>query len=76
MIGERRHETCRFGTLTEAWSTFESGALTATVVPLCSWELPDEAPPAARRAWGGRVEPHRDCAVCPAWSNNLDPVVG
>lgn len=67
MIGERRHETCRFGRLTEAWSSFESGHLSATVVPLCLWEMPEPAPPAAVRGWGGRVEPERDCAACPAW---------
>lgn len=61
MTGELRHETCRFGRLTEAWIGGD-----ATVVPLCTWSLPDPSPPAIQRAWGGRVEPHRDCAVCAA----------
>ena len=61
MTGEHRHETCRFGRLTEAWTA--SGP---TVVPLCTWNLPDPAPPALLRAWGGRVEPERDCVGCSA----------
>lgn len=68
MNGEARHLTCRHGKLTEAWSSFESGHLSATVVPLCLWELPEPAPPAASRGWGGRVEPERDCATCKAWA--------
>lgn len=63
--GERRHETCRHGSLTPAWTVSMSGRETPTLLPLCGWanEQPD-APPAMRRAWGGLVEFDRDCAVC------------
>jgi hypothetical protein len=62
MNGELRHETCRFGRLTEAWIGGD-----ASVVPLCTWAIPDPAPPALLRAWGGRVEPERDCKGCAAY---------
>lgn len=65
--GERRHETCRYGTLTPAWRIeAANGAETATVMPLCTWGLPDPCPPAVKRGWGGAVEFARDCAMCAA----------
>lgn len=63
MNGELRHETCRFGRLTEAWT----GA-GPSVVPLCTWAIPDPAPPALLRSWGGRVEPVTpEDGDCPDW---------
>jgi hypothetical protein len=61
--GERKHETCAYGRLSEAWFC-EAGVEAATVVPLCSFPLPEPSPPALVRAWGGRVEFDRDCATC------------
>jgi len=58
--GERKHESCMYGTLTPAWLNGDA----ATLLPLCSWPLPDPAPPAVSRAWGGLVEYDRDCATC------------
>ena len=65
--GESRHETCRFGTLTEAYFHSPVGGETQGVRPLCTWSIPEPAPPAAVRGWGGAVEPMRDCLKCPAW---------
>jgi hypothetical protein len=64
--GERKHETCRFGTLTKAWRMGMEGGSTPEVAPLCTWQVPDEAPPGLKRGWGGLVEFGRDCAVCVA----------
>lgn len=63
--GEERHETCRFGRLTEAWLV-EHGAETALSIPVCDWEPAKPHPPAIRRAWGGDVQYARDCAICDA----------
>lgn len=62
--GERKHETCRFGTLTEAWVGRDPERMVPTVMPLCLWRVPEPAPPALTRSWGGAVEFDRDCAVC------------
>lgn len=67
--GELRHEKCRHGTLTTA---FKVKVLSAeggepTVIPLCLWQPPENAPPAIRRSWGGAIEFDRDCAVCKAF---------
>lgn len=62
-FGEVRHERCRFARLTEAWVGGEPMS-----VPLCTWSLPEPAPPAIKRAWGGRVDPERDCALCLAYA--------
>lgn len=59
-LGERRHETCRWGDLTE---TYRDGGVPG-VAPLCRWKPPHEIPPGMNRAWGGLVEFHRDCAIC------------
>lgn len=65
--GERRHETCRYGALTEAWDVDGiTGREIATLTHLCHWE-PPACPPALARMWGGLVEPARDCAVCPVY---------
>lgn len=64
--GERKHETCRFGRLTEAWIVSLNGTERPTCAPLCCWTLPKDAPPGIARAWGGLVEFERDCAVCHA----------
>lgn len=63
-LGERRHETCRFGMLTQAFIVpVEGGRHTPTVIPLCTWR-PEPCPPALTRQWGGAVELDQDCAVC------------
>lgn len=63
--GERKHETCRFGRLTEAWrGDGDPERMVPTVLPLCTWKAPEPRPPAVDRAWGGLVEFDRDCAVC------------
>lgn len=66
--GERRHETCRYGTLTASWvGDGLSGKWEPGVSPMCCWRVPEPCPPAVKRAWGGNiVEFDRDCAVCPA----------
>lgn len=67
-IGERRHEQCRFGTLTEAYSIDAiTGREQPMVIPLCTFDPPGPVPPALNRAWGGSIEVERDCAVCPAY---------
>lgn len=74
MTGEERHETCRHGVLTPAFRidgfTADRRGLapveTPTIMPLCTWKVPVDAPPAVARAWGGAVEFERDCAVCKA----------
>ena len=65
--GERRHEQCRFGTLTPAWQ-YDLHRETPTVLPLCTFTPSQDVPPALTRAWGGAVEYDRDCAVCDAYS--------
>lgn len=64
--GERKHETCRFGRLTEAYSgpALDMKAMKPGVAPLCTWALPEPCPPGLRRQWGGLVDFERDCAVC------------
>jgi hypothetical protein len=69
LYGERKHETCRFGTLNQAFIVRPSlhdapPEQTPTLVPICNWKVADTAPPAIRRIWGGSVEYERDCAVC------------
>lgn len=61
--GERRHETCRYGALAQAWRG-EPGDWTPTVMPLCYWKPDGPVPPALARSWGGAIEYDRDCAVC------------
>lgn len=65
-LGERQHETCRFGSLTPAWMVGAGGLERPTCIPLCGWRPPENAPPGLARAWGGAVEYDRDCAVCQA----------
>ena len=67
MNGELRHEQCRYGRMTEAWHYASVGGETPTVIPLCGWKIPEPAPPAAVRGWGGAVDYQRDCAKCAAW---------
>ena len=67
MNGELRHEQCRYGRLTEAWHYAPVGGETPTVIPLCGWQIPEPAPPAAVRVWGGAVDYQRDCAKCAAF---------
>lgn len=62
-FGERRHELCRFGRLTEAF-VIEGDKETPTLAPLCTWDPPGPTPPALQRVWGGLIEVERDCAVC------------
>lgn len=69
--GERKHETCTYGTLSEAWFC-EAGSEAATLVPLCTFKVPDPSPPALTRAWGGLVDFDRDCAVCLAHRPEAD----
>jgi hypothetical protein len=69
MTGEEHHERCRYGSLTEAWRVSGDGLEKACVLPLCGWELPEDAPTPVRRVWGGNlVEPETDCLGCPAYS--------
>lgn len=70
-LGMRRHETCRFGTLSEAWIVEEDGTETPTLQPLCHWELPARSPPAVRRVWSGAVDYDKDCAACLAHDPSL-----
>lgn len=62
-FGERRHELCRFGRLTEAF-VIDGAKETPTSAPLCTFEPSGHVPPALKRAWGGLIEFDRDCAVC------------
>ena len=64
--GELRHETCRYGGMTEAFHISLDGEETPTVIPICTWRVPEPAPPAIVRHWGGGIEVERDCAVCKA----------
>lgn len=67
-LGERRHERCRFGVFaSEAVHIDERGRETPFAMPVCAWALPLDAPPAARRAWGGAIDFERDCAACAAF---------
>lgn len=75
--GERRHETCKFGRLTETWAMSGGWSSmpwsrervgTPGLAPLCMWTPADPHPPAVARAWGGLVSFERDCAVCRAHS--------
>ncbi|AFU86513.1 hypothetical protein D869_gp031 [Caulobacter phage CcrRogue] len=67
-VGERRHETCRFGRLTEQWEVDpRTGKETPGTAPLCTWEPEGDVPPAHKRVWGGIIELDRDCAVCFAY---------
>lgn len=75
MTGEEKHETCRYGRLSEGWtiSMLPNGRQKTVegLVSLCTWSLPHPAPPAAIRAWGGLVDMEKDCRVCGAWTNDL-----
>lgn len=62
LYGERKHESCTFGSLTPAWLNGDD----PTILPLCGWSIPEPAAPAAVRGWGGLVDYDRDCAVCMA----------
>lgn len=64
--GERRHESCRYSDLSEAWYVAYDGKETASIAHLCRWS-PGPCPPALARMWGGVVEPDRDCAACPVY---------
>lgn len=69
-LGERRHEVCRWGTLTPAYRIYADDPDAVEhpdVIPLCTWKLPDPHPPGVRRAWGGDVDFVRDCAACPCF---------
>ncbi|AFU87547.1 hypothetical protein CcrKarma_gp030 [Caulobacter virus Karma] len=64
-VGERKHETCRYGRLTEMWTTnLVTNKETAGVAPLCTFDPPGDLPPALKRVWGGIIDLDRDCAVC------------
>lgn len=62
-FGERRHELCRFGRLTEVFA-IEGDKETAGSGPLCTFDPPGPVPPALTRVWGGLIDVERDCAVC------------
>lgn len=70
LTGERRHERCRFGAFSSHAVSIDlkTGAETPFAMPLCSYELPTDIPPAIARKWGGAIEFDRDCAVCPAYA--------
>ncbi len=68
MRGELRHETCRWGTLTETHLYSAVGGWKPSVRPLCTFTAPIPLPPPLLRAWGGDVEPNRDCVSCPVWA--------
>jgi hypothetical protein len=66
--GERRHEQCRYGRLTEAFHIdHATGRETPTCLPLCTFKPAGPIPPALEREWGGLVDFDRDCAVCDAY---------
>ncbi len=67
--GGRRHETCRYSLDLQAWQLGVSGGEISTSIPGCSWKLPENAPPAVVRVWGGAIEPARDCAVCRSYED-------
>lgn len=73
-LGEDRHALCRWGLLTEAWTgTGESvddepPEWTPSVMPICTFPVPEPSPPAMKRQWGGSIDLARDCAVCPAYA--------
>ena len=59
--GARLHETCRWGSLTPAFIIpADGGEEKPTVIPLCSFPLPDPLPPGVRRAWGGAIKCHEE----------------
>ena len=62
-FGERRHELCRFGRLTEAF-TIQGNETTPGSATFCTFQPQAPVPPALTRAWGGLVDVDRDCAVC------------
>jgi hypothetical protein len=65
-FGERRHEKCRYGRLTEAYvGDVGGGPMKPEAAPLCGY-MPDEPlPPILRRSWGGGlVDFATDCALC------------
>lgn len=67
-LGEDRHARCRFGLLTQAWSSDgNDDDWTPAVLPICTFAVPDPCPPALKRQWGGSIELERDCAVCKAF---------
>ena len=66
-LGEERHARCKFGALSPAWIINAKGVEEPVLMPLCLWTVPRPHPPGLDRAWGGAVEYHRDCAVCPAY---------
>lgn len=67
-LGEDRHARCRFGLLTQAWSSDDTDDdWTPAVLPICTFAVPDPCPPALKRQWGGSIELERDCAVCKAF---------
>lgn len=65
--GEARHEQCRYGILTPCIRLWGPEAQEKDVIPLCTWRVPDPAPPWVTRALGGAVEPETDCAACPCF---------
>ena len=62
-FGERRHELCRFGRLTEVFA-IDGDKETAGSGPLCTFDPPGPVPPALDRVWHGLIDVERDCAVC------------
>lgn len=67
--GERKHETCKFGTLNPAFTfqpPIDDEPIDArpALMPICNWQPQSPCPPAVTRSWGGAVEYDRDCAVC------------
>lgn len=68
-LGEDRHQRCRFGLLTEAWyGDGNPEGWEPTVLPICTFKVPEPCPPALLRQWGGSIDLVRDCAVCPAFA--------
>jgi hypothetical protein len=65
VIGEMRHERCRFGSLTQAWSGSDLQNMKPGVEPLCGYMPEGPLPPPLKRAWGGTiVDPEQDCRIC------------
>lgn len=68
-MSDDRHHECRWGRFTPAYQAREPdrGWDAAGVAHLCVWPIPDTAPPAIRKVWGGLVDPSKDCAICKAF---------
>lgn len=69
-LGEDRHSHCRYGVLTPAWrGGGDEGDWEPSVMPLCTFALPEPCPPALKRQWGGAISLEHDCAVCQAFQD-------